>query len=78
MREIPKDIINEVNIITNELIIYKNENNMSWTSAYKDVLKKLNMQNKINDNKILKYTVYNLTNKGYDIEGIPFKLTKYK
>ena len=51
MREIPKDIIEDVNKVVNELVVYKNEKNLSWIGAYKDVLKKLNMENK-KDNKV--------------------------
>lgn len=74
MREIPKDIIEEVNKITNELLVYKNEKQLSWIRAYKDVLKKLNI--KEND-IILTNVVTQITRLGYDIQDNPFILTKY-
>lgn len=77
MREIPQDIINDVNKITNELINYNNKNNFSWTNAYKDVLIKLNMHNKLNDDRLLTNVVTQITRLGYDIEANPFKLNKY-
>lgn len=78
MIEIPENIIEDVNKITEELIKYKNDKNLSWTSSYKEILTKLNMQEKNKDIKLLSYVVTNLTRLGYDIEGIPFKLIKYK
>lgn len=77
MNIIPKKYINIVNQITKELLIYENKNNYSWTTCYKDVLKKLNLNNKLNDDKLLSYIVTKITELGYDIEAIPFKLTKY-
>ncbi len=77
MREIPKDIIDDVNKITNELIVYKNENNLSWIKAYKDVLDKLNMKDKKEDPKLLSNVVTKITRLGYDITDNPFKLDKF-
>ena len=78
MKQIPKDIIEEVNKITNELLIYKNEKKLSWIRAYKDVLEKLNMQDKKEDIKLLTNTVTQITRLGYDIQDNPFNLTRYK
>lgn len=77
MRKIPEDIINDVNKITNELINYHNKDNLSWTNTYKNILKKLNMKDKINDDRLLTNVVTQITRLGYDIEANPFKLTKY-
>lgn len=77
MREIPSDIINDVNKITNELMVYKNEKNLSWMKAYKDILKKLNMENRQDDVKLLSNVVTQITRLGYDIMDNPFKLEKY-
>ena len=77
MREIPKDIINDVNKIVDELILYENKNNLSWIKSYKDVLKKLNMENRKEDIKLLTNVVTMITRLGYDIMDNPFKLTKY-
>ena len=78
MRDIPKDIIDDVNKITNELLVYKNEQKLSWIRAYKDILKKLNMQDKKENDTILTNVVTQITRLGYDIQDNPFKLIKYK
>lgn len=77
MKEIPQDIIDDVNKITNEIIIYKNKKNLSWTKVYKEVLKNLNMKDKIEDDRILTNVITKITRLGYDIEAIPFKLNKF-
>lgn len=77
MREIPEDIIEDVNKIANELVLYKNEKNLSWTGAYKDVLKKLKMDDKKEDNRLLSNVVTQITRLGYDIEATPFKLNRF-
>ena len=77
MREIPNDIIDDVNKVVNELIAYKNEKNLSWIRVYKDILKKLNMDNKKEDVKLLRNVVTKITRLGYDIMDNPFKLKKY-
>lgn len=78
MREIPKDIIDDVNKIAEELVVYKNEKKLSWTQAYKDVLLKIGLGDKKDDYKLLSCVITKITIMGYDIEGIPFKLTRYK
>ena len=77
MREIPKDIVDDVERITKELIVYKNKNNLSWTSAYKEILEKIGLSNMKEDNRLLANVVTKLTTMGYDIEALPFKLTKF-
>jgi len=77
MREIPEDIIEDVNNIANELVVYKNEKGLSWTSAYKDVLDKLDMNDRKKDDRLLNYVITKITQLGYDIEAVPFKLTKF-
>ena len=77
MYEIPNDYINIVNQITEVILVYDNKNNLSWTTCYKNILKKLNLNDKITDAKLLSYVVKKITILGYDIEAIPFKLTKY-
>lgn len=73
MNEIQKDI----NKITNELLVYKNEKNLSWIGVYKDVLNNLNMSEKKEDIKLLINVVKKITRLGYDIHDNPFSLTKY-
>lgn len=77
MKEIPEEIINDVNKITEEILKYQNKNNLSWTQSYREILKKLNMHDKLNNNNLLSCVITQITKLGYDIEGIPFKLTKY-
>lgn len=77
MREIPKDIIDDVNKVVNELIVYKNEKNLTWTGAYKDVLKKLKMEDRAEECRLLTNVVTMITRLGYDIMDTPFKLDKY-
>ena len=77
MREIPKDILEDVTKVTNELLVYKNQNQLSWIKVYKDVLNKLNIQNKKEDIKLLTNVVTQITRLGYDIQDNPFSLTKY-
>ena len=61
MREIPEDIINDVNKIAEKLVVYKN----------------IGLENKKNDDRLLTNVVTKITRMGYDIEAIPFKLTKF-
>lgn len=77
MREIPEDIKEDVNKVVNELVVYKNEKGLSWTASYKEVLKILNMEDKIEDNRLLTNVVTKITQLGYDIECTPFKLKKF-
>lgn len=77
MREIPKNIIDDVNKITNELIVYKNEKKLSWNKSYQYILEKLNIQDKKEDHKLLSNVVTELTRLGYDITDNPFKLDKF-
>jgi len=77
MKEIPNDIINDVNKIVNELLEYKNDNNLSWIRTYKYVLSKLDMEDKKEDVKLLTNVVTKITRLGYDIMDDPFKLDKF-
>lgn len=71
---IPKDLEKDVKEITTELIKYKNTNKLSWLKSYEEVLKKLNMENKVKDNRLLTYVVRGLSEKFYIIDPEPFKL----
>ena len=77
MREIPNDIIDDVNKVVDELLVYKNDNNLSWIRAYKDILSKLNMASKKEDVKLLTNVVTKITMLGYDIMDNPFKLERF-
>lgn len=78
MREIPKDIIEDVEKIAEELVAYKNKKNLSWSGAYDEVLENLGLGDKKKDCRLLKYVVTQITKLGYDIDATPFKLTRYK
>jgi len=77
MREIPEDILNDVNKIVEELLVYKNKNNLSWIKVYKDVLNKLKMQDRKEEVRLLTNVVTKITRLGYDIKDNPFELEKY-
>ena len=77
MRKIPEDIIDEVDKIAQELVVYDNKKNLTWTQAYRDVLTKLGLENKKNDNRLLTNVVIKITRLGYDIEGFPFELKRF-
>lgn len=77
MKEIDKDILEEVNKITETLISYNNKNNLSWMKVYKEVLKNLNIEDKYKDHRLLSNVVTKITILGYDIIDNPFKLEKY-
>lgn len=77
MHKIPEDIIDDVNRIAEALVVYKNKKNLSWTRAYKDVLDKIGLGNKKDDDRLLTNVVTKITRMGYDIEGNPFKLKKF-
>lgn len=64
--------------VVDELINYQNEDKLSWILSYKDVLKKLNLNSYIKDDKLLSSVVTDLTRKGFDILDEPFSLEKYK
>lgn len=77
MKEIDKDILEEVNKITETLISYNNTKNLSWMKVYKEVLKILKLEEKQKDHKLLSNVVTKITILGYDIIDNPFKLEKY-
>lgn len=77
MRKIPEDIIDEVDKIAQELVVYENKKNLTWTQAYRDVLTNLGLENKKNDNRLLTNVVTKITRLGYYIEGFPFELKKF-
>ena len=75
MTNIPKEKKEEIIKIVDHLQQYDNKDNLSWTGVYKKIIKALN----INDSSLLlSNVVKEITNRGYDIIGEPFKLEKYK
>lgn len=77
MREIPEEILSDVEKITDEVIKYNNIDNLSWMDVYNDVLTKLNMNNRDDKDILLTNVVTMITRLDYDIEAIPFELKKY-
>lgn len=75
---IPDSYKKNVDKITEEIIKYENKDNLTWTSSYKDVLKSLNMEKEINNDKLLIYVVRRITQLGYDIIPFPFKLKSFR
>ena len=73
-----ENITKEVNQIVEAILKFDNKENLSWTRAYKKVLKEIGMEDKMSDNFLLSSTVKEITKRGYDIIGEPFKLEKYK
>ena len=77
MREIPNDIIDDVNKIVDELIKYNNAKKLSWIQTYKYILAQLNMEDRKDDCRLLSNVITKITRLGYDIIDTPFKLNKY-
>ena len=75
---IPKEIKDDVDKITDEIINYQNINNLSWLEVYKEILKKLNMEEKNTDHSLLIKVIRKITYLGYDIVDKPFKLKKFR
>ena len=73
-----KEIPNEVNLVVDTILSYDNKNNLSWMKVQKEVLKELNMEDRVKDNCLLSYTVKEITKRGYDIIDEPFKLERFK
>lgn len=74
MLKIPNKIEKNIKEITDALLNYDNTDNLSWLEVYKKILNKLNIQD---NSTILSNTVREITNRGYIIQGYPFKLEKY-
>lgn len=72
------NITEEVKLIVDTIITFNNKERLTWISAYKKILKELNMEDKIKDNLLLSRVVKEITNRGYDIVDDPFKLERFK
>ena len=75
MIEISKKVKDDVMKIVDYLVEYENKDNLSWTRVYKEALNKLKINN---SNDLLSNVVKELSNRGYDIIGEPFKLERYR
>ena len=75
MIEIAKELKEDVKLILDYLIVYDNKKKLSWTEVYREVITKLRMDN---SNSLLSNVVKELSNRGYDIIGEPFKLERYR
>lgn len=77
-KSIPKKYENDVNKITDEVLKFDNKEGLSWTQSYLVVLKKIGMEDRKNEHKLLIYVVRKITELGYDIIGVPFKLKSFR
>lgn len=75
IKTIPKNTIYD---LTDDIIQYENRRNLSWIEVYKEVLKKRKMEDKYTDDNLLRNVVKEITKRGYDIIGYPFKLERFK
>jgi len=75
---ITKDTLIKIDKIKEEIIKYKNDKQLSWMKVYKEILLKLNYKEELHNDLLLIQVVKKITRLGYDIDAIPFKLTKYK
>jgi len=75
---ITKDTLIKIDKITEEIIKYKNDKQLSWMKVYKEIISKLNYKEELHNDLLLIQVVKKITRLGYDIDAIPFKLTKYK
>lgn len=75
MIEIAKELKEDVKLIVDYLIVYDNKKKLSWTEVYREAIAKLRMNN---SNNLLSNVVKELSNRGYDIIGEPFKLERYR
>lgn len=75
MIEISKEVKDDVMKIVDYLVEYENKDNLSWTRVYKEALNKSKINN---SNDLLSNVVKELSNRGYDIIGEPFKLERYR
>lgn len=71
-----QEVAKEVELVVQTLIDYKNPEKLNWMQAYRDVLKKLNMEDKIPDNLFLHYVVRGISRKLYLIKDEPFRLVR--
>ena len=75
MIEISKEVKDDVMKIVDYLVVYENKDNLSWMKVYKESLNNLKIDN---SNELLSNVVKELSNRGYDIIGEPFKLERYR
>ena len=75
---IAEDIKDDVYLVADTIISYKNTKKLSWTNAYREVLMELGYKDKIKDNRFLINVIRRITILGYDILADPFKLKRFR
>ena len=69
---------NDVVLVVEILVNYKNSKKLSWCNAYRDVLDSLNMKDRYDEIELLRGVVAKISRDGYDIYDNPFKLVRYR
>lgn len=69
---------NDVVLVVERLVNYKNSKKFSWCNAYRDVLDSLNMKDRYDEIELLREVVAKISRDGYDIYDNPFKLVRYR
>ena len=69
---------NDVVLVVERLVNYKNSKKLSWCNAYRDVLDSLNMKDRDDEIELLRGVVAKISRDGYDIYDNPFKLVRYR
>ena len=78
MLTIAENIKDEVYLVADTIVSYKNTKKLSWTNVYKEILIKLSLEDKIKDNIFLINVIRRITILGYDILSDPFRLERFR
>lgn len=78
MLTIAENIKDEVYLVADTIVSYKNTKKLSWTSVYKEILIELGFEDKIKDNIFLINVIRRITILGYDILSDPFRLERFR
>ena len=65
----------KVNLVVDDLIKYANNTKLSWLQAYREVIKKYDIE--YENHAFLNSVIREITNRRYDIMDNPFKLEKF-
>ena len=78
MLTIAENIKDEVYLVADTIVSYKNTKKLSWTNVYKEILIELGFEDKIKDNIFLINVIRRITILGYDILSYPFRLERFR
>ncbi len=78
MLTIAENIKDEVYLVADTIVSYKNTKKLSWTNVYKEILIELGFEDKIKDNIFLINVIRRITILGYDILSDPFRLERFR